>query len=370
MTDRDFYEVLGVQRGADADSIKKAYRKLALQYHPDRNPGDKEAETRFKEAAEAYEVLSSPEKRARYDQFGKAGLGGGGFGGPGGPGFADVGDIFEAFGDIFGDIFGQRGRSGGAGRSRAMRGSDLRYVMEIELKDVLKGTKKEIEFSADSECRTCSGSGAEPGSKPETCSTCGGAGQVVRSQGFFSMASTCGTCRGRGQIVKNPCKKCRGNGRESLKRKLVVNVPAGVHNGTQLRLSNEGEGGAQGGPNGDLYVEMRVKEDKKFQREDDHLVAPLEVSYLQAALGAKVPFETLEGTEDLLIPKGSQPKDLLRLNGHGLPNLRSGRRGDLVVQLEVKIPEKLSKEEEKLLREIAELKKIEVAPESKGFFKK
>lgn len=370
--EKDYYEVLGVSRSADADTIKKAYRKLALQYHPDRNPGDKAAEDKFKEAASAYEILSDQDKRRRYDQFGHAGVNGpGGFGGGGAQGFGDVGDIFEAFGDIFGDIFGGRGGPGaGRGRSRSTRGADLRYLMEIELKEVLTGVKKDIEFNAESECKSCEGSGAEAGSKPETCSTCGGSGQVVRQQGFFSMASTCGTCRGRGEVIKNPCKTCRGSGRQPTKRKLMVNVPPGVNNGTQLRLSREGEGGARGGEPGDLYVEIRVRPDKRFERQDDHLVAELKISYLQALLGTEVEVETLTGPEKLTVPRGTQPGELLRLAAQGLPSLRSGRRGDLVYQLTVDLPQKLSKDEERLLREIAEAKGEAVAPPPKGFFKR
>ncbi|MGE0763993.1 MAG: molecular chaperone DnaJ [Bdellovibrionales bacterium] len=368
--DRDYYEVLGVGRTADADTIKKAYRKLALQYHPDRNPGDKAAEDKFKEAAKAYEILSDQDKRMRYDQFGHAGVNGPGFGGPGAQGFGDVGDIFEAFGDIFGDIFGGQGRGQGRTRSRSVRGADLRYVMEVGLKEVLTGVKKDIEFTAENECKTCDGKGAEPGTSVETCGTCGGSGQVVRQQGFFSMASTCGTCRGRGEVIKKPCKVCRGSGRESSKRKLVVNVPPGVNNGTQLRLSGEGEGGARGGPPGDLYVEIRVRADKRFQRQDDHLVAELQISYLQALLGAEIEFETLTGPEKVQVPKGSQPGELIRLAAQGLPSLRSGRRGDLVLQLTVEFPHKLGKEEERLLREIAQAKGETVAEPGKGFFKR
>lgn len=367
--DRDFYEVLGVERGADPDTIKKAYRKLAMQFHPDRNPGDKSAEDKFKEAARAYEVLGDKDKRARYDQFGHAGLGGG-FGAGGGPGFTDVGDIFEAFGDIFGDIFGgpRRGGRGAGQRSRAARGADLRYVLEIELADVLNGIKKNIEFTTEAECKTCEGKGTEAGYTPEVCIECGGSGQVVRSQGFFSMATTCGSCRGRGEIIRKPCKSCHGSGRETVSRKLSVSVPAGVSTGTQLRLSGEGEGGARGGPAGDLYVEIRVRPHRDFEREGDFLYTKADVSYLQALLGGEVKLKTLTGEENLGIPKGTQPGDVLKLTGQGVPNLRSGRRGDLLVEVMIEIPKKLGKEEEKLLREIAESKGDTVAAEGKGFF--
>ncbi len=368
--DKDLYEILGVAREASADEIKKAYRKLAMEFHPDRNPDNKSAEDKFKEAARAYEVLSDKEKRARYDRFGHAGLGG--FG-QGGPGFSDVGDIFEAFGDIFGDIFGAQGQRGGGrgrgqGRSRTQKGSDLRYLMEVDLSEVLSGAKKEIEFSTEGDCGTCSGNGAEAGTKPEVCTTCGGSGQVVRTQGFFSMASACGSCRGRGQIIKKPCKICKGKGRDTVQRDLSVSVPPGVDNGTQLRLTAEGEGGYFGGPPGDLYVEIRIKPHPILSRQDDHLIAQLNVSYLQAILGGEVNFETLTGAEKIKVPPGTKPGGLIRLAGHGIPNLRSGRRGDLVLQVDVEIPTLLSKEEERLLREIANHKKENVGPPSKGFF--
>ncbi len=296
--ERDFYEILGVGRDATPDTIKKAYRKLAMKYHPDKNPGNKEAEDKFKEAARAYEVLSDSEKRARYDRFGHGGVNG--MGGPGGSGFHDVGDIFEAFGDIFGDFFGggARGRTRGGG-TRARRGHDLRYFMEVSLEEVLTRAKKEIEFQAEAPCDRCEGHGSEPGSRPETCGTCHGSGQVVRSQGFFSMATTCPSCQGQGVVIKNPCKKCQGRGVTQVKRKLLVNVPAGVTTGVQLRLGGEGEPGLRGGPAGDLYVEIKVKEDRRFERQQEHLVTQLEISYLQALLGATVEVQTLKGPQKL-----------------------------------------------------------------------
>ena len=252
---RDYYEVLGVDKAADASTLKKAYRKLAMKFHPDKNPDNKEAEDKFKEAAEAYEVLSNTEKRAKYDRFGHSAPGG--FGG--GQGFHDASDIFSAFGDIFGDFFGGAGGPGG-GRGRRngpRRGADLRYYLDVELKDVLNGAKQQIEFDSENSCGKCSGSGAKSGSTPATCNTCGGAGQVIRQQGFFQMASTCHTCRGEGQVIKDPCAPCQGTGRKTVHKKLMVNVPAGVDVGTQLRLTDEGEGGYKGGPAGDLYVEIR-----------------------------------------------------------------------------------------------------------------
>lgn len=365
--DRDFYEILGVARDADQDTIKKAYRKLAMQFHPDRNPDNPEAEEKFKEAARAYEVLSNQEKRARYDRFGHAGVNGG-MGG--GPQFHDVGDIFSAFGDIFGDIFGGGARSTRGQRNRPSRGADLRYVMELELEEVLIGADRPIQFKSEAECKSCEGRGAEKGHAPEICGQCGGSGQVVRSQGFFSMASTCPVCRGRGEVIKNPCRSCHGSGRSVEDRKIEVHVPAGVHTGTQLRLSNEGEGGYRGGPPGDLYVEIRVREHERFEREEDDLIGRLKISYLQALLGGEVEVLTLTSPKKLTIPRGTADGDVLKLEGEGLPHLRGRHKGDLRLEVEVEIPTKLLKEEEKLLREIADLKKESVGPEPKGFFRR
>jgi len=366
---RDFYEILGVSRDAQADVIKKAYRKLAMQYHPDKNPGDKASEDKFKEAARAYEVLSDPDKRSRYDRFGHQGVDGPG-GGPGGQPFHDVSDIFEAFGDIFGDFFGQQqGRGGGPGtRGRSQRrGADLRYILEIDLKDVLESSQKPITFDCEDDCKDCSGTGAEAGSKVETCSACGGRGQVVRSQGFFSMATTCGQCRGQGSVIKNPCKTCRGRGRVGIEKKLLVTIPAGVDNGTQLRMTGEGEPGAKGAPAGDLYVELRVRPDDRFEREGSNLYAQLEISYLQALLGGEVEVETLRGKKTVQVPKGAQYGEQMKISGEGLPSLRGARVGDLIYLLKIVFPKKLSKEEEKLLRQIAEIKG-ETAGKDKGSF--
>jgi molecular chaperone DnaJ len=362
--ERDYYEVLGVERDADSDVIKKAYRRLAMQFHPDKNPGDKESEDKFKEAAIAYEVLSDTTKRERYDRFGHAGVNGPG----GGQHFHDVGDVFAAFGDIFGDFFsggGQRQRGGG---NRPRRGADLRYLMEVELTDVLKGVDRPIQFECSESCEPCKGSGAEPGSKAETCPQCKGSGQMVRSQGFFQMATPCTKCRGTGQIIKNPCKTCKGAGRVEVERKLMVHVPAGVDNGTQLRLTGEGEGGEKNGPNGDLYVEIRVKAHDRFEREHENLFARLEITYLQALLGGKMEVETLTEKKILEIPRGSQYGDRLKLVGQGLPSLRGHRVGDLFYQLHVIFPKKLSKDEEKLLRQIAETKGESTSLGKSGFF--
>lgn len=349
---RDFYEVLGVAKDADADTIKKAYRKLAMKFHPDKNPGDKEAEEQFKEAAYAYEILSDGDKRARYDRFGhKAFQQGGG----GGGGFHDVEDIFSSFSDIFGDLFGGQagGRSQKQNRTGPRRGADLRYVTEVSLQEVIEGVDREIKFDVDENCNTCSGTGAEKGTVPQTCTTCGGRGQVVRQQGFFSMATTCPTCQGEGVMIKNPCTDCKGRGRVKKNRRIRVSIPPGVDTGTRLRVTNEGEGGYRGGPNGDLYVEVQVEQDERFQRQGDHLLSSLKVDYLQLLLGAEVVVETVTGTKNLQIPKGLQMGDTVKLVGEGLPSLRGSRRGDIYYHLDVEFPKKIDKEEEKHLREIA-----------------
>ncbi|HPI39780.1 MAG TPA: molecular chaperone DnaJ [Pseudobdellovibrionaceae bacterium] len=361
MSQRDYYEILGVEKTADQEGIKKAYRKLAMQFHPDKNPNNPEAEEKFKEAAAAYEVLSDAQKRAKYDRFGHSAFS---QGAGGGTGFHDVEDIFSHFGDIFGDFFGGAGGSRGGsrqgGRSQAQRGSDLRYVTEISLKDVLKGLQKDIEFESEENCHPCNGTGAEKGSTPKTCSTCGGRGQVVRNQGFFSMSSACPTCHGEGVIITHPCKACKGAGRTSKKKKLQINIPAGVDEGTRLRISGEGEGGYRGGPAGDLYVEIRLKEDERYERKGDDIYAELKVPYPLLMLGGEMDVETLEKNEKIEIPKGTQPNELLKLSGHGLPSLRGSRRGNLIFLVQPEIPHKLNKEEEKLLKEIAKLKGLEV----------
>lgn len=359
---RDCYEVLGVERTSDQDTIKKAYRKLAMQFHPDKNPGDKEAEEKFKEAAAAYEILSSPDKRAKYDRFGHAAFQQGG----GGRGFHDVEDIFSSFGDFFGGG-GQRGRSR-RGNGPA-RGSDLRYICEIDLKDVITGLERDIEFDTEEMCQECDGSGAEKGSEVDTCPTCRGAGQVVASQGFFSVATTCPTCHGSGRIVRKPCKPCSGKGRVRAARKIRVNIPAGVDNGTQLRVSGEGEGGFRGGGAGDLYVEIRVREDDRFERHGLDVLSRVEISYIQALLGAEVEVETFEGKDKVVVPHGSNTGDRIRLEKKGIPSLRGNGRGSLYYEIDVAVPKKLGKEEEKLLREIAKLRGETVAAGKKGLFR-
>ncbi len=370
-TKQDYYQTLGVDRNSDADSIKKAYRKLAMQYHPDRNPGDKAAEDKFKEAAEAYDVLSNSDKKAKYDQFGHQAFsqGGGGFGGGG---FQDMGDIFSQFGDIFGDIFGQGGGGGrqqqGRSKNAQRRGSDLRYMFQIDLKDVLEQSEKQIDFETDEQCSECAGQGAAKGSNAVTCKTCRGAGQVVRQQGFFSMATTCSTCSGQGEVIDNPCKPCRGQGRIKAKKKIKVTVPAGVDSGTRLRVSGEGEGGYRGGPAGDLFVEIRVNDHDVFEREGDHLFAQLDVNYVQFLLGGEEKVEALDGDVFVEIPRGSKPGERIKIANRGVPSLRGSRRGDLYYTLNVEFPDKLLESEEKLLRDIAENQSIKVKAPKKGFF--
>jgi molecular chaperone DnaJ len=365
---RDYYEILGIEKTADQDTIKKAYRRLAMAHHPDKNPDNKESEDKFKEAASAYEVLSDPDKRAKYDRFGHAAFQQGG----GGRGFSDMDDIFSNFGDIFGDLFGgaggQRSR-GGSGRGQARRGADLRYVTEVTLRDVIEGAERDVEFDTEETCEICKGSGAEKGSKPETCQTCGGHGQVRVSQGFFQMATTCPTCQGQGTLIKSPCKPCRGTGRQKQHRKIKLTIPAGVDAGTRLRVTGEGEGGYLNGPAGDLYVEIRVKEDPRFERENENLFTKFDVPYLQLLLGGDVEIPTVTGTQTLEIPKGSRVGDTLKVPGQGFPTLRQSRRGDLYVQIGVQFPQKLSKKEEDLLKQLAEAQGVQVGSES-GFFKK
>jgi molecular chaperone DnaJ len=368
-TKRDYYEVLGISRDAGEADIKGAYRKLALQYHPDRNPGSKEAEEKFKQAAEAYSVLSDDQKRAAYDRFGHQGVptpAGGGFDVNG---FPDLNDILEnMFGFGMGDMFGAGGSR--QRRSRAQRGENLRYDLEIAFEDAMRGLTAEIQVPRLEQCGRCKGKGAEPDDGFTTCSLCRGRGEVVFQQGFLQVRRTCSQCGGRGQIVRRPCKECHGDGYLKRDRKLKVNIPAGVDNGTQLRLSQEGQPGANGGPPGDLFVVIKVAEHPIFERHEYDLHCTVPINLAQAALGASVDLLTFDGLRTVKIPEGAQPGARLRLKGLGVPHLNSGERGDLYVHLDVRVPKKLTREQRRLLEELRELLPAENEPEDKGFLDK
>lgn len=353
MSQRDFYEVLGVSRSASEDEIKRAYRKLALQFHPDRNPDDKAAEEKFKEAAEAYDVLRDEEKRARYDRFGHAGVGNGnGYG----QGFSSTEDIFAHFSDIFGDLFGFAGAAGGRSRGpRAQAGSDLRYNLNISFRQAAKGDEVTLRLPRRVPCSECEGSGAAPGTKPETCRHCNGAGQIRQTQGFFQIAMPCPVCRGEGQVIATPCPKCKGSGEQQEIKELQVRIPAGVDSGNRLRLRGEGEPGVHGGPPGDLYVVITVEEDKVFRRQGQDLIIKHEISFVQAALGDRVEVPSLDEPMTLEIPAGTQSGEVFRLVDKGLPYLGHGHMGDLLVEIKVVTPTSLTKKQEELLREFARL---------------
>ena len=369
---RDYYEVLGVAKNAEADSIKGAYRKIALRYHPDKNPGNKDAEERFKEAAEAYEVLSDDQKRERYDRFGHAGVGGAG------QQFGSMEDIFSAFGDIFGggrgggSIFEQFFGGGGGGRGRAQRsgGADLQVNLPVTLEEVRTGVKRKIEIKRNEACDQCRGSGARPGTSPKSCPDCGGSGQVVRSQGFFAMRSTCPRCHGMGEVIDTPCDQCRGNGRVPRKREVSVTIPPGIEDGMQLRLSGEGEAGRRGGVRGDLYCLVRVKPHALFTRDGDDILLEVPIGFAQATLGTDIDVPTLQGRSKLTVPAGTQPGTVLRMRGIGLPRLDGYGVGNQLVRIQVEVPCKLGEEQEALLRKYAELEKQNVGAKQKSFWKK
>ncbi|HMK35599.1 MAG TPA: molecular chaperone DnaJ [Desulfomonilaceae bacterium] len=361
MTKRDYYEVLGVERNASGDEIKKSYRKLALQYHPDRNPGDKAAEENFKEAAEAYEVLSDAEKKQLYDRFGHAGLQQTGF-----QGFRDFDDIFSSFGDIFEEFFGFGAR--GSHRSSVRRGADLRYDLTIDFMVAAFGKETEIEVSRHEPCEECAGLGTREGTRPAVCSTCGGRGQVTRSQGFFSISTTCPTCQGSGTVITDPCRKCRGVGRVLIRKKLALKIPAGVDTGSRLRLQGEGEPGDHGADPGDLYVFIRVQPHETFRRQNDDVIVAVPIAYSLAALGGEIDVPTLDGSENLHIPHGTQSGQDFRISGKGIPHLRGRGRGDLIAVVYIETPRRVGKEEEELLRRLAELEGAKITPKKRGFF--
>jgi molecular chaperone DnaJ len=361
MSKRDYYEVLGVTRTCTDQELKTAYRKLAIKFHPDKNPNDATAEEKFKEAAEAYSVLSNGEQRKRYDRFGHAGVssaaGAGAWGG-GAPGFGGIEDILgDLFG--FGDVFG--GSRGGSRRSAAQRGADLRYDLEITLEDAANGMTAQLRIPRLEGCESCKGSGAAPGTQPENCTTCNGTGQVRYQQGFFSVARTCHVCRGVGRIVKNPCTECKGAGRVEREKQMEVKIPAGVETGSRLRVPGEGEAGTQGGAAGDLYVVIHVAEHEQFERQGNNLYEAVPISFAQAALGAELMVKTLDAEEKLKIPMGTQTGTVFRLRGKGMPALGGRGRGDLFVSVTVITPTSLTREQRKLLEQLAEVESKDLA---------
>src|SRR3989441_3272579 len=351
MSKQDYYEVLGVSRTATDQEIKSAYRRLAIRHHPDKNPNDAAAEEKFKEAAEAYAVLSDAEQRRRYDRFGHAGVSSGAGASWGAPGFGGIEDILgDLFG--FGDVFGS-GRAGGGHRAAAQRGADLRYDLEITLEEAYSGMTAQLRIPRLETCKTCKGNGAAPGTQPENCANCGGTGQVRYQQGFFSVARTCQPCRGAGRVVKSPCSDCRGAGRIEREKQMEVRIPAGVETGSRLRVQGEGESGTQGGPSGDLYVVIHLAEHERFERQGSNLYISLPITFAQAALGSDVFVATIEAEEKIKIPTGTQTGTLFRLKGKGMPVLGGRGRRDLFVSVSVVTPTSLTREQRKLLEQLA-----------------
>ena len=364
-TKRDYYEILGVSRDIDEPGLKGAYRKLALKYHPDRNPNDGEAEEKFKEAAEAYGVLSDPQKRAAYDRFGHQGVqsGNGGF---------DP-NSFTDFGDILGDLFGFGdifGGNGGGRRTRAQRGEDVRYDLEIDFDDVMRGLSADIQVPRLDVCTRCEGTGAEKVDGLVTCPICHGRGEVLYQQSFLQIRKTCGQCNGRGKIIRRPCTQCKGEGHTRSQRKLKVNIPAGVSTGTRLRLSNEGQPGPNNGPSGDLYVFIKVKEHPIFERQEDDLHCTVPVNVAQAALGTELDLLTFDGLQSIKVPEGTQSASRIRLRGLGVPHLQGSGRGDLFVNVEVRTPAKLTREQKKLFEQLRESLPVENEPHEKSILDK
>ncbi|MBT0665034.1 molecular chaperone DnaJ [Geobacter pelophilus] len=364
---RDYYEILEVHKNASETEIKKAYRKLAIQFHPDKNQGDKASEDKFKEVSEAYEILSDPEKRAQYDRFGHAGVSGNNFGGAGGFGFGAGTPFGDIFSDIFGDVFG----GGGARqRGRGRRGDDLQYTLDISFEDAANGLETKIDVPYAKRCDTCGGSGAKPGTEPKTCPTCRGAGQVRFQQGFFSVSRTCSHCNGEGKILDNPCGTCRGSGSVKDTKTLSVKVPPGVETGNRLKLTNEGGQGTKGGGNGDLYVLINVREHPIFSREGNDVICETPISFTQAALGAEIQIPTLDGKVSLKIPEGTQSGKIFRLRGKGIPVLQGYGRGDQLVVVRVETPTNLNRQQRELLEEFARISSEDVHPMGKSFLDK
>ena len=362
---RDYYEVLGVERSASDSEIKKAYRKLAMKNHPDRNPDDPEAEARFKEASEAYSVLSDAEKRQTYDRFGHSGLHGAGMN----PGFNNSEEIFSHFSDLFGDLFGfgGGGRGGPGGGRRARRGGDLTVRVDVDFLDAVHGSEQEITVGRDASCEVCDGSGIEPGHSPETCETCGGVGEVIQAQMFLRIRTVCPTCHGTGQVIRHPCKSCDGRGTQKVKDKLKVTIPAGIESGQVLRLSGKGNSGAQGATPGDLYVEVAAKPHEFFERRGADVFCEVPVSYAQACLGSEIVVPTVHGESDLTIPRGTPSGKVFQLNDEGAPRLSGRGNGHQFVQMVVAVPTKLSTAEEDLLRKLADVQDENVA--ERGFLR-
>ncbi len=361
-TKRDYYEILSISKGAAADDIKKAYRQSAMKHHPDRNPGDKKAEELFKEATEAYQVLSDAKKRQVYDQYGHAGLGSQGFDASGFSG--GFGDIFE---DIFEDFFGG---GGGGRRQRAQRGNDLAMAVELTFEEAAFGVERKVDVTREENCVTCDGEGAKPGTHKKTCATCQGSGQVLATSGFFNISRACPKCHGQGALIEQPCSTCRGTGRSAVKRNIQVNVPAGVDTGIRLRMPGQGEGGLRGGPRGDLYIEVHVKEHEVFKRRDEHVILELPIPMVQAALGCDMEVPTLKGMAELKIPAGTQNGKVFKLKGKGFPSLRGHGTGDQEVHIHVETPMHLTPKQNELLKQFAEASGEKVSPATEGFIKK